>query len=443
MIGFMFSAIVLLIIVLWLITPALLGKRKINQDDSDSQNTEIAKERLAEVALRLEQGDISQQEFEQTQKEIELSLLQDVHDGEAKAHISPKVERNSFVIITAIPLMALALYWLWGSPDSINLSSQARISTTSVPQSNNSSQTPMAPNSKKHVGSVEEMAELLEKKLQQDPKNPNGWYTLGRTYMSLKQYDKAVAALKRLRALVGDDETVLITLADAMTMSRKGRMAGEPFELIKKALNLKPNDPTALWLAGLGYEETGDTKTAIKLWKQLLPLVAAEPNSLHQVQSLIAAAERKMGIEPTVVVGKPVAMPTPMAKSSSPQPGANATSNTAASITVMVNLSDENKSKVSPNDFVLVYARAANGPRMPLAIVRKQVKDLPLTVVLDDSMAMQPAMKLSNFPMVNILARVSKSGQAMPQSGDMQGQFGPLNVQGAKPVTVVIDKVIP
>lgn len=439
MIGFMFSAIVLLIIVLWLITPALLGKRKVNQDDSDSQNTEIAKERLAEVALRLEQGDISQEEFEQTQKEIELSLLQDVRDGEAKANISPKVERNSFVIITAIPIMALALYWLWGSPDSINLSSQARISTTSIPQSNNSGQSPMAPNSEKHVGSVEEMAVMLEKKLEQDPKNPNGWYTLGRTYMSLKQYDKAIAALKRLRELVGDDETVLITLADAMTMSRKGRMAGEPFELIKKALNLKPNDPTALWLAGLGYEETGDSKTAVKLWKQLLPLVAAEPTSLHQVQSLIVAAERKMGLEPTVVVGKPVAMPAPMAKSASPQPA----SNTAASITVMVNLSDENKSKASPTDFVLVYARAANGPRMPLAIVRKQVKDLPLTVVLDDSMAMQPAMKLSNFPMVNILARVTKSGQAMPQSGDMQGEFGPLNVQGAKPVTVVIDKVIP
>lgn len=297
----------------------------------------------------------------------------------------------------------------------------------------------MDPGSKKHVGSVEEMAEILEKKLEQDPKNPNGWYTLGRTYMSLKQYDKAVAALKRLRELVGDDETVLITLADAMTMSRQGRMAGEPFELIKQALKLKPNDPTALWLAGLGYEETGDTKTAIKLWKQLMPLVASEPTSLHQVQSLIAAAERKIGIEPTVEVGKPIAMPAPIAKTTSPQPG----SNTAASITVTVKLTDENKSKVSPTDFVLVYARAANGPRMPLAIVRKQVKDLPITIELDDSMAMQPAMKLSNFPEVNIVARISKLGQAMPQSGDIQGQFGPVTVQGAKPVTVVIDKVLP
>lgn len=365
--------------------------------------------------------------------------MQDVRDGEAKSNISPKVERNAYVLITAIPLMALALYWLWGSPDSINLSAQSRVATTNIPQPNNAGQAPMDPASKKHVGSVEEMAELLEKKLQQDPKNPNGWYTLGRTYMSLKQYDKAVAALKRLRELVGDDVTVLITLADAITMSRKGRMAGEPFELIKKALNLKPNDPTALWLAGLGYEESGDAKTAVKLWKQLMPLVAAEPTSLHQVQSLIAAAERKMGVEPTVKVGQPVAMQAPMTETSS-----NSSSTaTGASITVTVKLSDENKAKVSPTDFVLVYARAATGPRMPLAIVRKQVKDLPITITLDDSMAMQPTMKLSNFPEVNIVARISKLGQAMPQSGDIQGQFGPVRVQGAKPVTVIVDKVLP
>lgn len=449
MIGFMFSAIVLLIIVIWLIAPALLGKRKINQDDRDAQNADIAKERLAEVALRLEQGDISQEEFEQTQKEIELSLLQDVCDGDEKATVSPKIERNAFVIITAIPLMALALYWLWGSPDSMNLGPQSNMTSANVsqnsnaPQNSNTVQVPMDPNAKKHVGSVEEMAELLETKLEKDPKNPNGWYTLARTYMSLKKYDKAIVALKRLRGLVGDDATVLITLADAMTMSRKGRMAGEPFELIKKALKLQPNDPTTLWLAGLGYEEVGDSKTAVKLWKQLLPLVAAEPNSLHQVQSLIAAAERKMGLTPTVEVGKPVTMP---ALQLAPQQNSQVSSNpvgVGASITVSVKLSADNKSKVSPNDFVLVYARAAKGPRMPLAIVRKQVKDLPMTFTLDDSMAMQPTMKLSNFPEVNIIARISKLGQAMPQSGDLQGQFGPVTVKGAKPVTVVIDKVLP
>ncbi|VAW92457.1 Cytochrome c heme lyase subunit CcmH [hydrothermal vent metagenome] len=425
MIGFMFLSLLLIIVVLWLIAPALLGKRTINKDDTDSQNTAIAKERLSELEHRLEQGELSQQEFEQTQIEIEKSLLEDIHDGEATKISSPKIEKNAYVIMAAIPLMALALYWLWGMPDSINLKAQV------LPQTQSSA----ANGSKKHLGSVDEMALLLESRLEKDPSNPDGWYTLARTYMSLKKYDRAVVALKRLRQLVGDDVTVLITLADAMTMERGGRMIGEPFELIKKALEKKPNNPMALWLAGLGYAESGDGKTAIKLWKKLLPIVAKEPRSVEQIQSLIVAAERKMGLEPTIELERP----SVASQQAEPTSGKAV----VASIRVTVKLADGNKGKVSPDDFVLVYARAAKGPKMPLAIVRKQVKDLPITVVLDDSMAMQPTMKLSNFTEVTIIARVSKLGQAVPQSGDLQGLFGPVTVKAAEPVTVLINKVLP
>jgi len=432
MIGFMFLSLILLIIVIWLIAPALLGKRELNKDDSDLQNTEIAKERLAELESRLEQGDISQQEFEQTQVEIEKSLLQDVHDGESKAYVSPKIERNAYVLITAIPIMALALYWLWGSPDSIHLSAQSSNKSAAT----QSSQTA---GNKQQVGSVEEMARQLEKKLHANPNNPNGWYTLGRTYMSLKDFDKAVAALKRLRKLVGDEPAVLITLADALTMANQGRMSGEPFELVKLVLQKKPDDPTALWLAGLGYEEANDRKTAIKHWKKLLPLIKDEPRSVQQIKLLIAAAERKIGIEPTVT-------PTPLTPNQSASSNSSSTTNASAvtaSIKVTVKLAEGLKTKVSPTDFVLVYARAVSGPRMPLAIVRKQVRDLPMTLVLDDSMAMQPSMKLSNFAKVNLIARISKLGQAIPKSGDAQGEFGPVEVKETRMVTVIIDRILP
>ncbi len=423
MIGFMFLSLLLIILVLWLITPALLGKCAINKDDTDSQNAAIAKERLTELELRLQQGELSQSEFEQTRIEIEKSLLEDVNDGEAKQTVSPKIEKNAYVIITAIPLMALALYWLWGTPDGINRVAQ-------VPQQAQSST-----GDKKHLGSVDEMALLLESKLEKDPDNPDGWYTLARTYMSLKKYDRAVSALKRLRKLVGDDATVLITLADAMTMERGGRMAGEPFELIKKALEIKPDNPMALWLAGLGYAEIGDGKTAIKQWKKLLPIIANEPRSVEQVKSLIVAAERKMGLKPTVELGRPAAV--------GQQAESNVENVVAASIRVTAKLADTLKNKVSPDDFVLVYARAVKGPKMPLAIVRKQVKDLPFTIVLDDSMAMQPTMKLSNFAEVNIIARVSKQGQATPQSGDLLGLSGAVTVKTASQVTVLINRVQP
>jgi len=426
MIGFMFLVVILLIAVLWLITPALLGKREISQDDTDQQNAAIAKERLNDLDVRLEQNEISQSEYEQIKIEIEKSLLQDVRDGEVIKYSSPKIERNAFVIITAIPLMSLALYWLWGSPDSININGQVQQSTANAKQHTGAA-------NQKQPDSVEEMASLLEEKLIKSPNNPKGWYTLGRTYITLKNFDKAVEAFKKVNELVANDVTVLLSLADAMTMAREGNMQGEPFELVKQALNLEKNNPTALWLAGLGYEQSGEFKTAIKHWKQLLPLVNNEPRSVHRIKSLIIAAEQKLGLKPTVSLDS-----TPMIESTT-----NENEKSAVSISVNVSLSEKLKSKASANDYVLIYARAAQGPRMPLAIVRKQVKDLPLTVTLDDSMAMQPAMKLSSFSKVDILARVTKTGQAIPQKGDLIGQVGPITISTSKQVDVLINKTQP
>ena len=422
MISFMFLSLILLILVLWLITPALLGKRAINQDDTDQQNAAIAKERLSELSFRLEKNEITQQEFEQTKLEIEKSLLQDVRDGEVKKFNAPKIERNAFVIIAAVPLLSFALYWLWGSPDSININGQ--------PPQNISTAQQEAQRAK--LGSVEDMAALLEEKLIKAPNNPKGWYTLGRTYISLKNFDKAVEALRKVNELVRNDVTVMLTLADAMAMARKGDLQGEPFDLVKKALSLEPNSPTGLWLAGLAYEQNKEYKTAIKHWKRLLPLVSNEPRSIHQIKSLIIAAENKLGIKPSVSLAPVINPATPEADNKQ-----------TASIRVNVSLSNKLKSKANENDVVLIYARAAQGPRMPLAIVRKQVKDLPLSITLDDSMAMQPAMKLSNFSSIEILARVTRTGQAMPQSGDLVGQVGPIDINQTKPVDVLINKTHP
>ena len=422
MIGFIFLSLLLLIVVIWLISPALLGKRKINQDDTDLQNTAIAKERLAELKKQLAQNEISQQKFDQTQTEIEKSLLQDLHDGEDIKQFAPKIERNAYVLITAIPLLAFALYWLWGAPDSINL----QPSGMAQHAANNNAQD----KAKQRPGSVEDMVAMLAQKLEKDPTNAEGWYTLARSYMSLQQFDKAVATLRTLRKLVGDDSTVLLTLADALTMLDKGKVQGEAFELIQIVLKKKPDDPTALWLAGLGYEQEGNAKQAVKLWKQLLPLLKSEPRSVQQVKLMIASAEKKMGLQPTVGI-EPTRTPS------------DGNNTVAASLRVSVSLSDKVRASAAENDYVLVYARASSGPKMPLAIVRKQVKDLPLTVTLDDSMAMQPTMKLSMFSEVSIIARVSKTGQAIAKSGDIIGQLDAVSVSKSGPLTLTINKVLP
>jgi cytochrome c-type biogenesis protein CcmH len=100
------------------------------------------------------------------------------------------------------------------------------------------------------------------------------------------------------------------------------------------------------------------------------------------------------------------------------------------------------KEKAAPDDTVFIFARAAQGPRMPLAVLRKQVRDLPATFQLDDSMAMNPALKLSSVAQVVVTARVSRSGGAMPQSGDLQGESPPV-APGAKAVSITIDQVVP
>jgi cytochrome c-type biogenesis protein CcmH len=107
-----------------------------------------------------------------------------------------------------------------------------------------------------------------------------------------------------------------------------------------------------------------------------------------------------------------------------------------------VSLSPAVSAKVDQGDTVFIFARPAEGSRMPLALVRKQVKDLPVTFTLDDSMAMSPQAKLSNYPEVIVGARISKSGGATPQSGDIEGLSGKIRTGGA-PVKLVIDRVLP
>jgi cytochrome c-type biogenesis protein CcmH len=275
--------------------------------------------------------------------------------------------------------------------------------------------------------SIDELLAKLETRLKSSPNDAKGWYMLGRSYMSLGRYPEAVEALRRSYELVGDQQpTVMLSYADALAMSQGGKITGKAFELIKKALELSPNDPTALWLAGLGYEEQGEHERAVRYWRQLEPMLADNPESLNEVHRLIASAEQKLGhaVE-TEKVQAPIAPASTTA------------------ITVSVDISPVLREKANPTDTVFIFARAVSGPPMPLAVVRKQVSDLPIEVTLDDSMAMMPQMKLSSFSEVNIGARISKSGNAMPQSGDLKSADVQVNTSQIQPVKLSINSTVP
>ena len=417
MIGFVLFSIALLVIIMWLITPTLLGKHSLVLESSKHINVSIAKERLAELDAQLKQGDITQEQYDQSRNEIESALLDDADAEEATATELPEsYKRNVFILLTVIPFMAFGLYQYWGEPDAISLTPK----TVAKTQNNDPHAQAQQPGD--HA-SMEEALVKLREKLKQNPNNANGWFILARTHMVRKEYEQSAEAYRQLYNLVGDQPDVLVGLADALTMSQGGDMSGEPFTLAKKALTLAPNHPTALWLSGIGYQETGDLKTAVMLWKRLLPLLDKEPQSAAKVQSLISQAEQQLG---TTVSAAPTTNTAP------------ASTNTSASIQVAVNIDEATRKKYAATDYVMIYAQRLQGMKMPLAMVKAQVKDLPMKVTLNDSLALSPMNKLSSEQSVNVIARISKSGQAVKQAGDIETVSGPHPVTGSKPVTLII-----
>ncbi len=422
MIGFLILSLALVAMVFWLIAPVLLGKRSPVGSDQRQQNILIAKERLAELETQHRQNEISEAEYSVAKTEIEFALLEDTKQDDAELAASQRaagsklIQRVTYLVLSAIPFAALILYQLWGTPDAITALTNPAIAN---------SQNPHQAQGASHDGDINKMLASLEAKLTADPNNPNGWYTLGRSYMVQKKYDKALNAFQQLHKLVGDDPNVLVVLADAMTMA-SGDIRGEPFKLAKQALDLAPENTTALWLTGLGYQADGDLHTAITHWQKLLTLLVDDPKSAQEVQTLIASAQEQLGIAPGSA---------PTAKTETPAPASNATT---AKLTVDVSLAAKLQAQLSKDDFVMIYAQRVQGMKMPLAMARVQVKDLPIKVELSDANALSPMNKLSNEQEVNVIARISKSGQATKQPDDMEIKSGPYKVTHAETISLTL-----
>jgi len=415
MIVFWIFAALMLAAALWLLIPALLGRKSVRDLDRNQQNVAIARERFKELESEYGRGSLTETDYEQARQELEQALLNDVDDAVvSSAPVSSSSSRASLAwVALGVPLAAVLLYLQLGTPAA--LQPQAQVAAA-----------PQGHAGEDNTASMEQLVASLAAKLQQEPDNAEGWFMLGRSYMSMGRYAEAAEAFQRVLDQVGDDPAVMLRYADAQAMAQGGKISGKPFEMIKKALLLKPDDATGLWLAGLGYEEQGEYEQAVQHWRRLEPMMQDDPASLNEVRNLIARAEQKLG--------RPVT-----AQAATPEP---ATASGVA-LKVSVSLDASLQGKVSPGDTVFIFARAVAGPPMPLAAVRKQVRDLPVTVTLDDSMAMMPQMKLSNFIEVRIGARISKSGTPGAQSGDLQGEVTPVETDRKSVTQVSINQVVP
>lgn len=413
------------------VLPPLFRRNRTNPIHHDELNVELIRQQLAELESDLNNGKLDRSEYASARKDLERELLYDVSGSDVKpAQNTGKSGRwTAILMMPALPLAAVLLYLQIGSSEQMSQRlAQGAVNPGSGPQAG------------KQLPSVAEMVNKLAAKLESEPDNPEGWFMLARSYMMLDRYAEAAAAYKQVHTLVGDQPELLVSYADALAMVHDGRLTGKPAQLIQKALELDPNQPQGLWLAGMAADQQADYETAIDYWRRLEPLLKDEPEALQEVRQLIESARSRSGLADEKILtssedASPLAATTTGAET--PEPA------TEKGIVVNIDLDPTVRQLAALDDSLFIFAQALEGPPMPLAAVRKQVKDLPLEVTLSDAMAMMPAMRLSNFSEVRIGARISKTGDVKPQSGDLYGERSPVPVDASEPVQITISDQIP
>jgi cytochrome c-type biogenesis protein CcmH len=358
-------------------------------------NVAIYRDELRELDADLAAGTLARKDYERSRLELEARALEDVALEEPPP-IQPRGARAALAVGVALPVVALLVYLVAGNPGAL-LERQA------LPD----------------AAQIEAMVARLAAKMEENPGDVEGWKLLGRSYAVLGRYPQAVAAYAKAAERAPRDAQLLADFADALAMARGQRLAGEPERLITRALEIEPHNLKALALAGSAAFERQDYARAAELWGRMLPLVPAGSEDARSIAENVEQANKLAGIGGS------------RSKAASAHPGVRGT----------VRLAPALRKQVKPDDMVFVFARAAEGPPMPLAVLRARAADLPLEFALNDSMAMASGMSVSAHPRVVVTARVSKSGSAKPAPGDLQGASGPV-ANDASGVAVTIDSVV-
>ncbi len=410
MIAFSIVAALLTVGALLFVLTPLLRKEAVTHPHAkrDEVNLTVLRDQLRELDADMAAGTIDAPAYESARKELERRVAEDVQPGTALAAVVPRKRTMGLVVGLTLPIVAVALYVLLGSPNGLDpkLAAAPKDAAHSVTQEQ-----------------IETMVAALAQRLKDAPDDVEGWSMLARSYNALGRFGEAANAYAHLMKLVPGNANMLADYADTLAMSLNQSLQGEPEKLIARALEADPGNIKALALSGSAAFERRNYQVAIAQWKKILAIVPADSDLARSTNESISEAQ-------TLAAGKPAAVPAPLATAATP-------SAAAAEVGGTVELDAALRSKVADTDTVFIFARAVQGPRFPLAVLRKQVKDLPTAFVLDDSMSMVPDARLSNFPLVVVGARVSKSGSATPSPGDLEGLTEPVR-PGAKDLKIRI-----
>ncbi len=390
MLEFWIAAAAMLLLGYVFFIPALSGRVRREPLSRAKLNLALHQQRQRELAHEA----AGSEAMKELTSESERNLLYDL-EAATKRPAKPAASGRAALAaaLAILPIFALIAYLALGRPDLLGQ--------------------PAAPT----MADVEESIQRLAERLRAKPDDLEGWVLLGRSLQETRRPEQAVTAYQFALKLAPDNLDLKGLYAEALAEANHGTIAGKPAEIIEEILRKDPNHKAGLWLAGAAAAERKDTKKAVEYWGKLKAQFPPESEESRQIGRYIAAAGGAAdGPEATATV-----------------PGKR--------IRVKVALADKLKAQAAPEDALFIFARAAEGPPMPLAVVRKQVRDLPVEVVLDDSMAMMPELKLSTFERIVIGARVSKSGRPTPSPGDLQGLSGPLAPrQNEGPYEVIVDQ---
>ena len=383
----------------FVLPPLLRRRRAAPGAGAEATNVAVYRDQLRELDTDLAAGTLARDQYDEARRELEARLLADVQGGAAAPRAAATGRIAAIAAGIAIPVASILIYLAVGNPGAL------------------------APETESHGitrQQIEGLVDRLAARMKENPEDATGWVMLGRSYAVLDRFPEAASAYANAVKRSQPDAQLLADYADALAMAQGQRLQGEPERLIAEALKIDPRNVKALALAGTAAFENKDFKGAIAQWRKILAIVPADSDMADSIRDSIADAQQLVG-------GAVEAQPAP----------ARAAASSAGTVSGTVRLDPALAARVAPGDTVFVFARATEGPRVPLAVLRKQARELPVAFTLDDTMAMAPGMKLSAHARVVVGARVSKSGQPAPQPGDFEGLSAPVTV-GATGVNVVI-----
>jgi cytochrome c-type biogenesis protein CcmH len=416
------------VLILGLLVHPLL-KRPAASDAEQEKTLPVYRQQFAELEQDRASGLLTDEQYRLARQELERRLLDDTNAMQPQPSTMERVtnlKRVALALVLLVPTASGVLYWTLGNPAAMTHPDVSAMSALEASEE-----------ARQMADGLEPLIERLKKKLEQNPNDAVGWTLLARSYMATERYAEAVPIFEKAVKLNPDDANLLADYADALGVHQGRKLDGKPEALIQKALKIDPGNVKALMLAGTVAFNRQNYALAAKDWEQARANLSpnSDQEASEQLTAGIAEAKRRLGGGPSMLTANPdPAVPPdhpPIKKAGA-----------SRAVTGKVVLGPNLASKGSPTDTLFVFARELNGPPMPVSIVRASRKDLPFTFRLDDSTSPMPSRKLSDVDTVVIVARLSKSGKATPESGDLEGTSQPVK-PGTEGITVVIDRERP